>query len=101
MATRISLVMTPQSGQLDPLMLRLLLDAVAAPASLQLGTAAASAAAGLKEAPSLQLHALEALAAVCAEYPAALSAVRAGEGTLICGALWTPRCHLPFHVTVL
>ena len=25
-----------------------------------------------------------------------------GEGTLICcGALWTPRCHLPCHVTVL
>jgi len=25
----------------------------------------------------------------------------AGEGTLICyGALWTPRCHLPCHVTV-
>jgi len=25
-----------------------------------------------------------------------------GEGTLVCcGALWTPRCRLPYHVTVL
>ena len=33
---------------------------------------------------------------------AGTNARRQGEGSLIrCGALWTPRCHIPCHATVL
>ena len=63
------------------------------------GRAEAEAQAEEAEAQEAEAAAMDTGDALPPAAPA--SPTPAGEKILICGALWTPPCHLPCHITVL